>query len=110
MPKRIVTKKDPRHAYRKRVYGLSPEAYEQMRQIQDGKCAICKKEKPLVVDHSHQYGHVRSLICSSCNVGIGMLKEDVAILESAIDYLKRHWAIYKERTDRADAALDDILW
>lgn len=44
----------------------------------------------LAVDHCHENGHVRGLLCSSCNTAIGLLRDDPAILRSAIAYLEKH--------------------
>ena len=77
-------------------FGLSLEQYQEMHDRQDGKCAICGqpetqlrdgKVKALAVDHCHSTGRIRGLLCSDCNTGIGKLKEDVEILQSAIRYL-----------------------
>lgn len=74
------------------AYGLTPESFEAMSKAQGEMCAICKgppagKYSVLVVDHSHDTGEVRGLLCSPCNMGIGMLKDDVAVLQSAVRYL-----------------------
>lgn len=76
----------------KRKFNLSQEEYDTMLREQGGVCAICKKEcsKALAVDHDHQTGLVRGLLCNPCNRGIGYLKDSVAILESASDYLTKH--------------------
>jgi hypothetical protein len=77
-----------------REYGLTPEMYDAMLANQGGICAICginpiyTAHKKLVVDHSHTRGHVRGLLCGTCNTGIGMLKDSIAILKSAIKYLE----------------------
>ena len=65
---------------------------------QDNKCAICKKEeaakhqngkiKRLSVDHHHDSGKIRGLLCTKCNTAIGLFKESTEILLSAIEYLK----------------------
>lgn len=56
----------------KQKYGLTPEAVEKMRQKQDGKCAICeRKTTRLFVDHCHIKGHVRALLCQTCNTFLG---------------------------------------
>lgn len=61
---------------------------------QDDRCAICRTEIPggrhgiFNIDHNHQTGEVRGLLCSKCNVGLGCFKDDLLVLESAIDYLK----------------------
>lgn len=69
-------------------YGMSPADVEQMLLEQDGKCAICRKVllNPHV-DHDHTTGEVRGLLCYLCNLGIGLLQEDVENLQNAITYL-----------------------
>src|ERR1044072_8714070 len=58
-----------------RKYGISMEQYAQMLESQGGVCAICGKppkgEKPLAVDHCHQSGRVRALLCPACNRFVG---------------------------------------
>lgn len=56
---------------------------------QNGRCAICKEffTGTPNVDHDHQTGVVRGLLCHGCNVGIGFLKDDIRLLKSAIVYL-----------------------
>ena len=57
------------------------------------ECPICRKitvpglTSKIVLDHDHDSGHVRGWICDSCNTGIGRFKDDVDILERAINYL-----------------------
>ena len=70
-------------------YGLTLEEYDQILSDQDGKCKICKTEPVTVlsVDHCHSTGKVRGLLCSHCNTGLGMFKDDVQLLERAIAYL-----------------------
>jgi hypothetical protein len=76
--------------YLKTTYGLVPEQYDALYSRHDGKCYICmeKKEYYLHVDHNHETGKVRGLLCNPCNRAIGLLKEDINILKSAIEYLK----------------------
>lgn len=87
-----------RHAVARRrsklwlTYKLTPEAYQALHDQQNGVCAICgdrAAKRSLHVDHDHATGTVRGLLCTSCNRGMGLLKDDVAILEAAIVYLKR---------------------
>jgi hypothetical protein len=76
-------------------YGLSPTDYEAMLQLQGGVCAICKsasKRRRLDVDHDHQTGKVRGLLCEMCNKAIGGLGDSVERVESALMYLKKHKA------------------
>ncbi len=55
---------------------------------QEGACAICHRtDRPLNIDHCHDSGKVRGLLCGPCNRGIGFLEDDVTLLQSAIDYL-----------------------
>jgi len=80
-------------------FNLTLGEYEQMFKAQQGKCAICNqpevqmrngKLKALAVDHNHQTGAIRSLLCTECNQMIGKAKEDKNILLSAIQYLEKH--------------------
>ena len=85
----------------KRYYGLSMETYNLMLAAQNGVCAICKGmetykpksyagPKALSVDHNHETGAIRGLLCSNCNYIIGHCKEDRDILIEAIKYLDKH--------------------
>jgi hypothetical protein len=78
----------------KRNYGIDASDYEEMMVKQEGKCSICKEvcssNKRLSVDHCHLTGKVRGLLCSKCNTAIGLLKDDVALLSTATEYLKLH--------------------
>ena len=68
-------------------YGLSLERFDEMVAEQGGLCAICEQALPLVVDHNHETGTVRALLCQPCNMGIGGLQDDIAILLRAMEYL-----------------------
>lgn len=73
-------------------HGLTKVQFDEMLISQAGVCAICYKgngRKRLVIDHDHETGQVRGLLCSLCNTGIGMMKDDVGNLNSAIKYLSR---------------------
>lgn len=76
-----------------RTYGVTLEEYNQIFQKQSGLCAICKihqskLSKPLFVDHNHETGIVRGLLCSSCNFMLGNAKDNLEILLESIKYLK----------------------
>jgi hypothetical protein len=75
--------------HRRKKYGVSEEEYKNMVLSQNNICAICNKpsHKTLHVDHDHITGKVRGLLCSSCNMGIGMFQDDIDILNNAIKYL-----------------------
>ena len=85
--------------HRFRSYGVTKEGYEQMFEDQDGKCAICKrgesaranltgKVRALAVDHCHLTGHVRGLLCRTCNLGIGHFDDNLEFLKEAVKYLE----------------------
>ncbi len=73
---------------RKRRYGLTPEQHAAMAESQGDLCAICKRRRTLVVDHCHETGVVRGLLCDNCNVGIGRLGDDPARLAAAAKYIR----------------------
>lgn len=72
----------------KTKYKLTTEDFENMKLTQNNKCLICKLVKPLVIDHCHVKGHTRGLLCNSCNLGIGHLRDNIDNLKSAIEYLE----------------------
>lgn len=84
-----------KHNFYKRKYGITIEEYDKLLNEQKGCCAICFiKQKDigrnLSIDHCHTTGKIRGLLCNNCNASIGLFKEDINILESAINYLKIH--------------------
>ena len=70
-------------------YGLTLEDFEAMNARQEGKCAICGtfSEIPLCVDHNHETEEVRSLLCLTCNTGLGAFRDSVSLLAIAQVYL-----------------------
>lgn len=73
-------------------YGLNEYGFEDLLEIQGNSCAICKTEfsKTPAIDHSHETNAVRGLLCHTCNVGLGMFKDSIDVMLSAIEYLKKH--------------------
>lgn len=69
-------------------YGLTQEAYDSMLRGQDSRCAICNEQKPLQVDHDHQSGVVRGLLCWECNTALGKLHDDLNIARGVVRYLE----------------------
>lgn len=87
-----------RNSYLKHNYGITLEEFQQMVEKQDGRCKICGQKpssrqvkgqmKPgLCVDHHHESGRLRGLLCHRCNVMIGAAEENVKIFEQAIKYV-----------------------
>jgi hypothetical protein len=76
-----------------RRHGLTIQDYERMLAAQDYKCAACKTEKPgkgrtyFDVDHCHETGKVRGLLCIGCNRGLGFLGDDPARVSAVLQYL-----------------------
>lgn len=79
-----------RHYRLSRRYGIGLEQYARLEELQAGRCAICSHNRIEAVDHDHNLGIVRGLLCGSCNTGMGQLRDDPAIIRRAIDYLNRH--------------------
>lgn len=83
------------HNHVRNTYGISGDDYEKILALQGGVCAICRKactrtgSGRLCVDHDHESGQVRGLLCFKCNVGIGHLADDVELLKGAVSYLER---------------------
>lgn len=95
-----------RRQYLLRRYGVTLEHLEELLLQQQGCCAICGRHwtactpacksryetmflNYLCVDHDHESGRVRSLLCNACNTAIGLLEEDLARFEAAADYVRR---------------------
>lgn len=77
-----------KNRYKKYEYGLSEEDYNKMILSQNRRCLICQSETDLCIDHCHQTGKVRGLLCANCNCGLGFFKDDINILTQAVEYLK----------------------
>ena len=96
-------KKAARNTQLKLKYGITLEVYDQMHMLQQGECAICGKTAEeagpkgsiLHVDHNHETGEVRALLCTKCNKGIGLLDDSPEALRSAADYLDRYGSYSK---------------
>ena len=72
-------------------YGVSLATYNYMYEKQNGLCYICGKEqtrRPLCVDHCHETGVVRHLLCDRCNLVLGSVKDDSTLLIDMASYLK----------------------
>ena len=97
----------------RKKFGILYDEYSQMIHDQENKCAICGnpethmrngRVKELAIDHCHETGKVRGLLCSDCNTGIGKLKDDPKILRKAAEYLEKHSGHLALSTGPADSA------
>lgn len=97
-----------RKEYKKNFYlkrdgtKITKENYFELLEKQNGLCSICFKTesiinstkvsriKRLAIDHCHETGIIRGLLCHKCNVSLGAMDESIEILQSAINYLKKH--------------------
>ncbi len=86
-------KSTERRIKQRKTYGLTTEQWYAMLSAQGGTCAICgqpPKRKQLCVDHCHETGRIRSLLCHSCNGGLGYFKDKPELLARAIAYLDHY--------------------
>lgn len=97
------TKNNPeaiKNTYLKCTYGLSLEELNLLKALQDNKCAVCGKHetaihangniKSLSIDHCHETGKVRGLLCNNCNTAEGLLKGNSSIIRKLADYVDKH--------------------
>jgi len=76
-----------------RKYGIRIEDKEAMWSAQEGICVICPEQIDVNtshVDHNHETGKVRGLLCNRCNMGLGLFQDSFEILLSASEYLQKH--------------------
>ena len=82
----------------KREHGLTAEQYYHMLEEQHGVCYICLlsetrtmhgKVVRLVIDHNHQTGQVRRLLCHACNVSVGLLQENPDRMRRMAQYIEQ---------------------
>jgi hypothetical protein len=98
-----VNRKDPANAERyklyrrrgslKKLYGITDKQYDEMFAGQMGLCAICgasadSGKRRMSVDHCHETGRIRFLLCQKCNRGLGLFNHDRDKLQNAIRYLE----------------------
>lgn len=77
-----------RAGHLKRQYGITPAQRDAMVASQHGLCVICLAAPPVHVDHCHETGRVRGVLCFNCNSAIGKLGDDPGTLRRAIAYLE----------------------
>ena len=83
-----------------RTWGLTEAQYRALFDAQDHKCAVCGAEartgKVLAIDHCHDSGRIRGLLCQDCNLGMGQFADDPNLLEAAVRYLRAGGVVHDE--------------
>ena len=96
---RAATPEKTRDKQLQHDFGITLATYNRMLDDQGGVCAICEKPefakrsgkiRALCVDHNHETGQVRALLCTGCNPMIGYSKDNPQILRKAAAYLERY--------------------
>ncbi len=71
----------------KQRYGIGADEFDGLVRLQGGVCAICGRPDPEHVDHSHETGEVRGILCFNCNGGLGQFRDSIDALIAAAAYL-----------------------
>jgi hypothetical protein len=91
-----ASKRVERAGYLKRMYGITIEQYDELLAGQGGRCAICRREprpdSSLHLDHDHETGLLRGILCFRCNNSLGDLDDDASLLRAALRYLESYQA------------------
>lgn len=88
-------KRKTRNYSLKKKYGISGPDYDHILAEQNGLCAICKRKVAckgrdnLYVDHCHDTGKVRGLLCQKCNSALGLFNDNLRLLEEAVKYMRK---------------------
>ena len=77
-----------RHYHLKGRYGVGAPEVDLMIASQDGLCVLCRIRPAKQVDHDHETGAVRGILCLLCNAGLGAFGDDPKVIASAIEYLE----------------------
>lgn len=83
-----------RNSWLMRKYGLSNEDYEKMLYLHASSCGICGSKDPkgkrkyFCIDHNHETGKIRGLLCQHCNTALGCFQDKQDVLQKAINYLR----------------------
>ena len=85
-------------SHRRKKFGIEPKQYDEMNAEQNGVCLICGlpetvkrngNTRTLCVDHSHETDEIRGLLCSKCNLVLGLINDSTSILSKMILYLEK---------------------
>jgi len=73
-----------------RTYGMTRRELAELREAQGDRCAICGAAEPQHLDHDHETGSIRRLLCQRCNHGLGLFRDDPGVLRAAAEYVEEH--------------------
>lgn len=82
-------------AKRVNTYGITFQEFNEMVRQQNFKCLICERDftdmisKHITIDHNHDTGEVRGILCLNCNQGLGQFKDNVDYVKAAVRYLEK---------------------
>lgn len=89
-----------KNAYYKRNYGIDDKELQKMKEEQNNRCYLCNSDgfligknnhtEKLAVDHCHETGKVRKLLCHNCNRALGLFKDNPELMRKAADYVEQH--------------------
>ena len=79
-----------RHYHLKQKYGMGASEVRTLVDAQGGKCPICRKRPATQVDHDHDTGRIRGVLCLYCNAALGAFHDDPALISKAIAYIEKH--------------------
>lgn len=86
---------------RLRRRGATQDMYNAMYEAQKGCCALCNEPEEkfawLCIDHDHETGKIRGLLCPNCNRGLGLLKDSASLLRKAAEYIDTNKPLQVER-------------
>jgi hypothetical protein len=97
-----------RHYHLRRRYGIGADEFDDLVRRQGGACAICGRPDPEHVDHDHETGEVRGILCFNCNGGLGQFRDSIEALLAAAVYLDARGPESRELSELALARADAL--
>jgi len=93
-------------------FGINLPTYDKIIEEQGGGCAICgdASKITLAVDHCHETGRVRGLLCGKCNRALGLLRDNPDIIKKALKYLTREYIIQSENDIERKTSDEWVRW
>lgn len=84
--------------YLRSEYNISPEEYNQLLVKQDFKCALCGRhasefQRGLAIDHCHETGRIRGMLCMPCNTSLGQLGDTPEAISKVLSYITKNMGI-----------------